>query len=355
MKKAIFFLLALAAMTLTIGGCSTSTDPADNTSSLENFGSYRATDEPSADFGDPALAEMLTDQTEEPYNDPVALSPVVDSLENNLRPDLFCFRMVWGNLARDSNINELTDWSGTLTLSRGAIIITRLMGFEPGQDSLIVRPYASVRGGLNEIAWVSHTSTRIDGIATRLIIPQSPTDEIVTITYESKQLSITFPMDRFDDLDTLISIGPGNAISFHSVRCERRPAIPTHGYLMGRWGRDENGNGIFYGRWMNVTGQIMGAVKGDWGIDSTGQRVFVGKYVDISGRFEGFVRGTWRDLPMVSSTDCCPIGRFWGRIFDADRQPVGVVKGHYMRADNRRSGYFSGLWCTGGDCFMLRQ
>jgi len=353
MKKVFFLLLVLAATALTIGGCSTSTEPADNTSNLENFGSYQATDEPSADFGDPALAELLTDQSEQPYTDPAATSPAVDSLENSLRPDLFCFRMVWGNLARDSNITNLTDWSGTLTLSRGAVIVTRLIGFEPGQDSIITRPYLNIMTGLNMIEWGSSTSWHLDGIGARLIVPQSPTDELVTVTYESSRLKITFTMDRFDDLDTLISIGPGNAISFHSIRCERIPAIPTNGYLTGRWGRDENGNGIFYGRWMNVTGQIMGAVKGDWGIDSTGHRFFVGKYVDISGCFEGFVKGTWRDFPMSSSADRCPTGGFWGRVFDADRQPIGEIKGHYMRAEFRRGGYFSGFWCTGGDCFMF--
>jgi len=258
--------------------------------------------------------------------------------------------MVWGNLEGDSGVTDRTDWSGTLTISRGAIIVTKTIRFEPDQDYLLPRANDSGIYIPEELGWVSYTVGGIDGIATRLLVPPSTTDDIVTVTYESSQLTISFDVNELETLDTLISIGADNAISFEATKCEPQTNVSRRGHLIGRWGRDENGEGIFYGRWMTATGRVIGSLRGNWGVDSTGAQIFVGKYIDLDGNFLGFIKGVWRDRGMGMMA----CGQFRGRIFNADREPIGVLKGHFKKGDTRWGGYFAGLWCIGGDCFSPR-
>jgi hypothetical protein len=352
MKKIILLLALLAGLGLALGGCSSSTDPTDtNTADLEDFGQYTATDESSPDFGDPALSELLAETEEEEYDDPVALSPIVDSVENQERPDIFCFRMLWGNLPRDTAVTDLTDWSGTLTISRGAIVVTHLIKFEPGQDYLLPRWNDEGFYVPEELRWVSKTSCCLDGIATKLFVPPSLTDDVVTVSYHSEQLDITFTIYELEELDTLITTGYGNAISFRSARFEPKPNIYMRGHLRGVWTKDDTGQGIFYGRWMASGGRLLGAIKGEWGVDSAGVQVFVGKWIDRSGRFQGFVKGTWEDGDVCTAI-CCPVwaGTFEGRIFNSERDPIGLLGGRYWKMHSSRTGHFEGRWCVGGGC-----
>ncbi|MEZ5360519.1 MAG: hypothetical protein R3F48_17025 [Candidatus Zixiibacteriota bacterium] len=341
MKRNLILLGLLAVIAFALGACSSNTtEPADTGTTLEDFGSYKPTDE-EPNFGDEAVAELTTEAEEADFADPVALSPVVDSVENQDYPDIFAMRIVWGNLEQDSGVTELTDWSGTLTLSRGAIVVKRTIRFEPGQDYILPRYNDSGVYIPEELSYVSQTSWHFDGLRLNLYIPPSVTDEVVTLTYESPQLSITFTMDELEDLDTLINIGFGNAISFQAMRFD--PASLTHGGLTGRWGRDEEGNGIFYGTWMSSTGELMGTLMGDWGVDEDGKPVFAGKYIDINGQFEGLIKGQWR----INGLGENATGHFAGRIYNADLEPIGKLFGHFKRGTVRKSGYFAGRWCVG--------
>ncbi len=339
MKQLLFPLAMMVLIGLVASGCSSTNNPSELNTKADDFGPYLATDEEPY-FGDAAVEQIVTTGETE-YEDPVALSAVVDSVENLAVPDIFCFRMVWGNLEHDSGITELTNWSGKLTISRGAIVVTRLIWFEPGQDYLLPRYNDDGFYVPEELAWVSKTSVHIDGIATKLFIPPSVNEEVVTVEYESEQLTISFTMDQLETLDTMIAIGPGNAIAFHSTRFD-----PTHrlrGFLAGTWGRDDDGNGIFIGKWMSSNGRMLGSVMGKWGHDDDGRPVFVGKWIDQSGKFEGFLKGYWR----VRGIGDNAVGRFWGRIFNADREPIGLLHGHFKKGETRRGGFFAGRWCVG--------
>jgi hypothetical protein len=103
---------------------------------------------------------------------------------------------------------------------------------------------------------------------------------------------------------------------------------------------------------MSSGGVLIGALKGEWGVDSTGNRVFVGKWIDRAGRFQGFVKGTWRMNEVAFSP--WPVGIFEGKIFNAERRPIGFLGGHYWMMGARPGGYFAGRWCVGGGCFSNR-
>lgn len=341
MKRNLVLLGLLAVVAFMLGACSSnSTEPADTGTTLDDFGTYKPTDE-APNFGDADVAELTTEAEETDYADPVALSPVVDSVENLDHPDIFAMRIVWGNLEQDSGVTDLTDWSGTLTLSRGAVVVKRTIRFEPGQDYLLPRYNDSGVYIPEELRFVSQTSWHFDGLRLNLYIPPSVTDEIVTLTYESPQLSITFTMDELEELDTLVNIGYGNAISFQSMRFE--PASHLRGGLIGRWGRDDEGNGIFYGTWKNTAGTLMGTLKGEWGTDEDGNPVFAGKYIDINGQFEGLIKGKWR----INGNGANATGHFAGRIYNADLEPIGKLHGHFKRGMTRKGGFFAGRWSVG--------
>jgi hypothetical protein len=199
-----------------------------------------------------------------------------------------------------------------------------LIKFEPGQDYLLPRYNDTGYYIPEELHWVSQTSWHMDGLATKLYIPPSVNEDTVTLTYESDQLSISFTIDQLEDLDTLIDVDYGNAVSFQAIRCELWADSPTRGHLAGRWGRDDNGQGIFYGRWMNSNGRLVGAIKGVWGIDDAGNQVFIGKWIDRSGKFRGFVKGLWYQDPLSDNVRAS--GRFRGMIFNAERLRIGYLQ-----------------------------
>lgn len=341
MKKLLLPLFAVATIMMVLGGCSSTNEPVDNQNDLKNFGSFEATDEEPY-FGNANIAAEVTEGEVE-FDDPVIFSPVVDSVNILEVPDIFCFRMVWGNLERDTGITTLTDWSGTLTVSRGAIVVKRLIWFEPFQDYILPRYDDEGYYVPEELGWVSKTSIHVDGIATKIFIPPSMTEEAVSITYESPQLTITFSMQELETLDTLINIGVGNSIFFQAFRFD--PLSHLHGGLAGRWGRDETGNGIFYGKWISAAGLIMGSLKGEWGFDGDGNPVFAGKWIDNSGQFQGLLKGYWD----VRGDGRFAIGRFWGRIFNADEEAIGVLGGYFRPGYYVQGGFFAGRWRVGGE------
>ena len=343
-RKIMMLLAALSLIGLTFGGCSVSSTEATETDVVVDageFGEFKANNEEPA-FGDPEIAEMLTEETD--FADPVADMPEIVEAENDEATDIYCLRMVWGNLEGDSGVAELTDWSGSLTLTRGGIVVARLIRFEPRQDYILPRYNDSGVFVPEQLRWVSKTSWHFDGLVTRILIPPSVTDEVVMLTFESEQLSITFPFYELAELDTLINIGFGNAISFQATQYQ--PQGHLYGTLSGRWGRDEEGNGIFYGLWFNAAGTIGGTVRGRYGTDSTGNNIFVGKYINNAGSFGGLLKGSWN----IETQDGVTYGRFSGRIYNNQRVPIGWLNGHFKRGQNRTAGFFAGRWrCCRGD------
>lgn len=355
MKKTIFAAIIAIAAIWMLGGCSSSTKPITPTTNLTDFGSYTTANEQPA-FGDPNIASQTAEAT--PYNDPYATAQIEDSLDNLNPAAVYAVRVVWGNLEKDSGITAPTDWSGRITISPGALLVTHTIRFEPGQDSLI--PYPTETFAVpNYVEWVSKTSVSYDGLMLRVYVPPLAKDsnETVTLTFATAPFSITFTQSQLENLDTLIVLGPGNAVSFQSTQWDKN--LSLRGPLAGVWGRDENGKGIFYGAWMSVNGAVVGTVKGNWGTDTTGQNVFVGKYIDNNGKFQGLIRGSW----WMRGQGNNPAGHFMGTIFaptpgdsgTANISPVGALSGHFKMGYKRQTGYFAGRWCVGGGCITEDQ
>jgi hypothetical protein len=264
--------------------------------------------------------------------------------------------MVWGNL--DGPVDdetrleddELVDWSGMLSVDRGIVLIRRVVLFERPFDS-VVRP----RPDRQTVAWNSHTGGHYDGLVVQIIEPpldgngdgeiDDGMDEPNLLHFESMAFSETFDMAEVADLDALYDVEPaGNAIHFTGFQLSDLDLCPK-GFLAGVWEDDleaDDGSGYFRGRWVTLLGAAAGHVRGAYGYDEEGNPVFFGKYINRSGGFRGLLVGTW--VP----ADETGRGEFHGHWVNAAETIEGLVAGRFLNLPERAGGFFQGRWAT--DC-----
>jgi hypothetical protein len=254
------------------------------------------------------------------------------------------------------------DWSGTLHMNGGLIVVERAIAFE--RNDSIARIDSAT------IGWISHTGPHFDGIQVKLVVPLdsafcggcTPSLELSTGPY-----SRTFSLAELLALDVLSPVDScGNAISITSVLVP--PGCP-HGQLMGAWDATDldslaaadtlaNGGiveGVFRGVWIGQGGRIGGHLKGVFGTNGDGKRVFFGKYIDLTGRFMGILRGSvisplrpafdngpgdGRDDPARIRR---PRGWFFGEWIDENLNVQGKLMGRWM-ASEAGKGFFHGIW-----------
>ncbi len=362
-----FLLFSALLVFLMALGCSekpnetSSTTPQEENINLEDeFGGYTATNEAPA-FNDPALAAEA--EGEVAYSDPMENEDEVESICNDSLSGWFHFRAIWGHLQYDSTSTNPTDWTGSLTISRGALLVRRIIRFEPATDTLLPRSDRKV------VEWVSQTTVHNDGVAVDVVVPRpkpvfdttviplvdslgQPYDSLVidtsidntpvTLTFATGPYSRTFTLNELSKLDTIIDLTNDVSVAFASHRRER-VGCPK-GFLAGFWGPDSTGMGAFRGYWVSKFGLIDGYLQGHYGVDSAGEHVFFGKWISMSGEFEGFLRGTYKDVPNTNS-HAENNGWFRGQIYNADTVAIGQLHGHYLsRPVHAGRGFFAGRW-----------
>ncbi|MFA4947128.1 MAG: hypothetical protein WC674_01305 [Candidatus Krumholzibacteriia bacterium] len=369
MIKGLFSIFAIALLVAGFGCQNDSVSPApalqEQAIDLDSPTGGLSTSDEAPAFGEPDKFAAFS--TVASFDDPIEKCGRADSLQAR-GARFFEFRAIWGRLA---DVNDTSgadpcplDWSGTLHLDGGIIVIQRTIAFE--EDDSISRIDSST------IAWVSHTGPHVDGIQVRLIVPSgsslcigcTPTLELSTGPY-----SRSFTIDELLALDVVSPVDTcGNAISITSVLTP--PGCP-HGQLMGAWSKTpldsltsadslENGGvvqGTFRGVWVGRGGRISGHLKGVFGLNGAGERVFFGKYIDLTGRFMGILRGK-AGFRGASALDRDPgngggpgndrgirppRGWFAGEWIDAKANVQGKLKGRWIASEEGK-GFFHGIW-----------
>lgn len=357
----------MVAMLVWVVGCSDTSVDSRQAASLETeFGGYTVSQEAPA-FGDPLLAAEGSGDVE--YTDPVASSLVIDSLMRDPQAGLYHLRIVWGRLQWDSTVTTPTEWSGSLTISRGGVLLRRIIRFEPDTDQILPRTDRHV------LEWTSVTTVHHDGIAVDLVVPPAgpildttyqyvvdttgdTTDIIVTVDtipaapvtveFKTSPYSRTFTLEELARLDTIVYLGDSNAVAFHAFRLERMRC--PRGFVSGHWVYDSTGQGVFRGTWIGQHGVIEGHLQGHFEEDSLGRKLFFGKWIDESGNFEGLLRGRWGRMPDMHADSTAMLragGWFRGAIFDRDANPIGAIGGHFRSWEGERPGFFQGRWKVG--------
>ena len=374
MVRKLFPLFAALIMIWAVGCSNNSTETVatDQIDLNEDFaGLTTAAEAPG--FGDPDLIAAEAEEVE--VDDPIASTAAVVEMTDDPASGYFRFRAVWGHLRLDTTETTATSFDGSLEISRGAVLIRRTIRFELAQDYIVPRVERTL------LEWVSTTTIHNDGIVADLLVPAlfdtydttvtieidslgdtsrvitvdtiPPDNTPVEVTFNAGAYSRTFTLGELASLDTVVTLDDGNEIAiqaFQRTRCGK-------GSLSGRWGVDENGQGVFRGVWIDHTGLMAGWVSGYYGVNDDNERVFAGKWINRAGTFEGFIAGNWSPHPNEHASDVArgrAGGSFEGHIYNANREEVGDLAGKYKSAENARGGFFQARWrhrCTnqGGD------
>ncbi len=344
-----FFALVIAAMVFG-AGCSESGGPTGTDDDLytreqvanpdDPYGGYNFSDE-SPGFDDPVLLDEFGDDTD--FADPFESDPIVGARERDreghLRGRIF-LAIAWGNLHRDSTMTQVTDWTGSLTVDPGAILLKQVIRFERG-DYILPR----TERGLLE--WVSHTSAGFDGILVR-IVPCPPSTigvqaEIdsanTVITFSTEPFTVSFTLAELPGLHRIVALDDGNAVAFDAIYVPPRGC--PRGFLGGVWRHHpDRERGEFFGKYVSESGLHMGFVKGFYGVNKDGEKVFFGKWISRSGEFRGILRGTYDNFEGEHG------GYFAGAWMGRDRRVQGGLEGEWRRKDERPGGFFRGVWTT---------
>ncbi len=368
MIKKLFPAFLSVVLLLWAAGCSENPVEPDALSGALNledeFGGYTSQLE-SEGFGDDELVQEA--DADEEYNDAMLLTPGVDTLVGDPDVGYYHFRAVWGQMCYDSTVIDPTDWSGSLTISRGAEIIRKVIRFERGQDLVLERYDRRI------IEWNSITMVHNDGISVDLFVPPVrpefdtllvpdvdtlgdtswaevidttyPDPIPVTVTFETGPYSRTFTMDELMKLDTIVYMDDSSAVAFHALKLNRIPC--PKGFLAGVWGVDPNGGQVFRGMWMNHRGNITGYLQGHYGVNNDGRRVLFGKWISMSGEFEGFIKGTYGYHPADHANgNAFKKGPGWlkATIYAGNREEIGILNGKFQSARGKNHGFFQGRW-----------
>ena len=336
----------------------------------DEYGGYDFTNELPA-FGDPGLfgQDVLAQDT--PYDDPFENDPTVTEIAKRPNARAYMVRIEWGRIAggpynRNVQCRELSiDWTGRLAVDRGAIVLERVIQFDP-------EDYIHERTDRRILDWTSFTLEHFDGILVKIIDePPASTDSTNTdppepnhLVFRTGPCSRTFTTDELDGLDLLVPVDRcGNGISFKGFRIDHEPC--PHGFLGGVWesvprdtmppdssfaafagavdeGKDIRGH--FHGNWIQSNGALAGHLKGVYGVDSAGRQVFFGKYIDLSGNFKGILRGEYGSMSMGPFLDTA--GYFTGEWIGEGEIIRGRLRGHWVAPHNTPGGFFHGEWGT---------
>lgn len=349
MRRAGIFLTILGVLALLawLPSCRSPESPAggvdeelytrDEVPNLDDpYGGFNLNDEAPA-FGDQDLQEQFSPSSEVAYADRMEQDPRIDVINRRPIPKLY-LRITWGNLRRDSTVNFATDWSGSLTVDNGVVVLKRLIRFEPGDRILL-------RTARDKIEWISHTGLGFDGILVKVLpVPElqpmaTVIDSATVITFATEPLTVSFTFAELINIHRVIPVDSmGNAVAFDAVHL---PPFPCpQGFLAGIW-RDnpDTVGGIFFGKWVSADGELRGHLRGFYGVNSNGEHVFFGKYVDMSGRFRGILRGTYERFGGSN------MGYFQGVWINRNLRIVGDLRGIWLTDPRRQhGGFFAGHW-----------
>jgi hypothetical protein len=207
------------------------------------------------------------------------------------------------------------------------------------------------RSGLDSLAWESVTAGLLDGLRVMVVLKADSSGAVAAreLTLQLNDYVRKLSTEELEDLDELIEMGGGTAISLRAFRVDMEAG--ARGFCHGVWAsRGEDGRGFFSGVWTTATGIRAGFIRGHYGVNGEG-KLFFGKYIGPRGQFGGFLRGTWD--PAQDDGDGAPgtgdeaaageSGRFRGDWLSRSGDAFGEVKGHWTRRQEG-PGFFSGAW-----------
>ncbi len=316
--------LAATAFTFGAAACGEPADDADAITAaleLENGGLDMDDEAPVFGVDDDLAAAEIEASTE--FSDELAAD--TDILAMRARPGAVRARIIlaWGQLPPDVEPEAYArDWSGRLSLNRGAVIVRRTIGFEEATDRVLARTERTV------IDFRSVTRPFADGLVLDVVDDDPGNAAPLTLRYERTAGGAHdfVVADLLREPDRAIVDDEGNRMV--AVALRDRDAC-DHGFARGRWRALRDHVGGMIGEVVDADGQVIGHLRGHWGARRDGAQVFFGKYINRAGEFRGLFGGHYRDGRLVGRwlTRGGDHGRLDGRY--EETAPGPRVGGHF--------------------------
>jgi hypothetical protein len=303
-------------------------------------------------FGDPALSTEASIQEsaalgEDDEAQLASSDPTVGELVGAPRLRRTYLRVVWGMLdgPPDSSAAEVggLDWTGSLRVSQGAIVVKHTILF----DRRLQGDHLLPRTSRQEVDWVSHTRRHVDGILVCLLSKPDSTGAVHgTVTFQTPQLTKSFEIAQLDGLDETVMLDQlGNGVNFTAFA--REPVACPSGFMAGHWMLLPQGNGgVFRGLWLSEGGRVRGFLMGRFGVNDSGEHIFAGKLIGFAGAIRGLVQGTY--APNADGT-----GTYEGRWVNRAGTIEGVLQGRFKsrlsEGTDFNGGFFEGRWSQSCD------
>lgn len=320
----VALLLTVPATVACTSDASPEDDAATVASSLElENGGFDTADE-APQFGEETLFAAADIEADAAVTDPFAADPLVTQLEASAQVAVRDMIVLWGRMPADP-AGAVRDWSGTLRVSRGAVVIRRKIAFELATDRIIPRT------SRDAIQFESQTSVHADGLVLTVLDPTPADPTPLTLTYVSADGAATYSLDlaALSGGPVTVDAGGGNQIA--AIGHLRTAGTCDHGFLRGRWRALTPSAGVYAGLVVGTDGAVAGHVRGIYGHRQNGDAVFFGKFIDMDGHFRGILGGTY------------DASHFGGRWLDRTGDH-GAVRGMYRAGETLRAGQFLGRW-----------
>jgi hypothetical protein len=296
----------------------------------EAYGGLTTEDE-QPEFGEPnvfsALGAASADVT---FADAIATDPGVVTEEQNTNT-IHYLLLAWGNLRRanaDGTDDTTTpqDFSGTLSVTDGALVVVRKVRMEEAQgDGVLPRTDPKL------VEWTSTIYGGVDGMLVKVI---APADATITLTGAGQTIAKTVA-----ELDLSYGVvdvpGTEDALAWAAAAVDKSGGC-AHGYMVGRWNKRLAIGGVFRGRWVSADGELRGHMRGIFGQRRDADQVFFGKWIGGGGEFHGLLAGRYDDNHELQ-----------GHWLDGELRLTGRVKGIFFEPpvlEPRKIGFYLGTW-----------
>jgi hypothetical protein len=239
--------------------------------------------------------------------------------------------LVWGHLPPPHDADatdvapQLENWSGSLSVTAGAIGLKRTIAFDPND-------HIDPRVDAQTLSFTSHTLPHVDGVLVRVVIPSggSPTLHFATSALTT-DIDLSKLATGVGGAQRLADGAEGLAwVGFPEDGCAR-------GFVHGRWIKDAPAIGRLAGVVSDRDGNRIGNVRGLWGHAAKRDAdVWFAKYIGAAGEARGLAFGRYGD------------GTFdglWGAADEEHTVGVGTTEGFYSDAfDTNGRGVWLGRW-----------
>jgi hypothetical protein len=324
MRQLPFALLLATSVVACVDNASAPTDdPSTTQAALEQPSGGETTADEAPMFGDQTAFDAAGIEADVAATDAMASDPAVTTIAAAPSTASHRVLVMWGKLPADPN-SSARDWSGSLQISRGALVVGRTIGFEAATDHLLPRT------SVDTVPFQSVTKPFVDGLALRVLDPTPAATDPLSLTYTPADGSTPYTLDLVQLANGPLVTDAGNGFTIVAAALRETQGC-EHGFMRGRWHQVLPELGVYRGLVVGPEGAVIGHVRGIYGQRKNGDRVMFGKFIDDAGHFKGLIAGTYSS------------GDFAARWITRDGDH-GVIKGKYFESPDVRGGLFAARW-----------